>query len=330
MKFTARTDRAQVHHSRGGRRFAIAEIVAPTAPEGTPRPRVDIAFVLDRSGSMAGQKFSLARKAIEQAIQTLCSDDTFSVVIYDNRIEVVQPACAATRDAKRRAVSRLRQVSPRGTTNLSEGWLVGCGQVAEHLTSSRIGRCLVLTDGLANVGITDPSTLAHHATQLRSRGVSTSTFGVGADFDEVLLGQMADAGGGAFRFIEHPEQIPSLIANELGDTLEIVARNVTLDVHVEPEVRIRPIGPYPWVNTDTGIQVALPDLVSDQELEIPLEVRLDRGPAGETTAMRLTLTDRDSVLDAACQVDATCVTRAREPCTSAVYADCFLVSMTSC
>jgi len=297
MKFFAATDNAAVPASRGGQRYVVAHIVAPTAPEGTPRPDVDIAFVLDRSGSMAGAKFELARAAIEQAISQLSPSDSFSVVIYDDQIDIVQPATSASSKAKRRAISCLREVSPRGTTNLGEGWLVGCGQVAEHLTPDRIGRSLLLTDGLANVGITDPGSLAHHARELRARGVSTSTFGVGADFDEVLLGQLADAGGGAFTFIEQPQQIPTLIAAELGDTLEIVARDVVLEVRLDPEMRVRPIGPYPCAETQDGVRISLPDLVSNQELELPLEVAIPAGPTGQPMALTLSLEEREGALD---------------------------------
>jgi Ca-activated chloride channel family protein len=297
MKFTATTDCTTVHASHGGQRFIVAEIVAPAAAEDKPRPNVDIAFVLDRSGSMAGDKFRLARKAIEQAIRALAPTDNFSVVIYDNEIDIVQPATPASHEAKQAAISRLHDVSPRGTTNLSEGWLVGCGQVAEHLTDDRIGRCLLLTDGLANVGITDPGILAHHARELRKRGVSTSTFGVGSDFDEVLMGQMADAGGGGFIFIERPEQIPGLIANELGDTLEIVARDVVIDLRIGGDISVRPMGPYPWMKNDEGVQIMLPDLVSKQLLQIPLEIAVPGGPVGDAIALDLKLSDREGVFD---------------------------------
>ncbi|MEJ7695557.1 MAG: hypothetical protein WKF78_02630 [Candidatus Limnocylindrales bacterium] len=75
----------------------------------------------------------------------------------------------------------------RGSTNLSAGWLRGCEQVAERLTQEGVDRVLLLTDGLANVGITDAAELANHAGELRARGVTTTTFGVGNDFDEALL-----------------------------------------------------------------------------------------------------------------------------------------------
>jgi len=95
---------------------------------------------------------------------------------------------------------RLRWWGRGGSTNLAEGWLRGAEQVASHLAAEGVNRVLLLTDGLANVGITDPAQLAAHAAQLRKRGVATSTIGVGEDFDESLLQALADAGGGHFYF----------------------------------------------------------------------------------------------------------------------------------
>ncbi len=295
MNFSATTDRHFIRSRSRSRRFVRVHIEAPEAPRDAPRLAADIAFVLDRSGSMGGSKFALARQAVEQAIGRLGPQDTFSLVVYDDQVDIVQPATPATRDARRVAIERLRKIMPRSTTNLGEGWLVGCSQVAEHLSDERVGRCLLLTDGLANVGITDPYELAAHARELRKRGVSTSTFGVGADFDEVLLGQMADAGGGAFTFIGRPSQIPALIDEELGETLEIVARKVVIEVTAPEGVVVRPVGPYPVESTATGCRFILPDLVSAQELDIPLRVRFPTGTKGDQIACTVKIHDAEQV-----------------------------------
>ena len=99
------------------------------------------------------------------------------------------PSTPATADARHEAVERLADPPSRGSTNLGEGWLRGCEQVAAHLTTSGVDRCLLLTDGLANVGITDAGELAAHAAALRDRGVSTSTFGVGERLRRATAGR---------------------------------------------------------------------------------------------------------------------------------------------
>ena len=108
-----------------------------------------------------------------------------------------------------------------------------------------MNRCLLLTDGLANVGITDRDELARHAGELRARGVSTSTFGVGNDFDEPLLQALADAGGGHFYYIADAPQIRDPITSEVGETLEVVARDVDLELTARDGIRVESISPYP-------------------------------------------------------------------------------------
>ena len=122
----------------------------------------------------------------------------------------------------------LRRIHPRGGTNLSGGWLSGCQQVAEAIGRSNGARCLLMSDGQANQGITDPGDLERHARELQQRGVVTSTFGVGADFDERLMSGMARAGGGHGYFIREARQIGDLLTSELAESLEVVARGASL------------------------------------------------------------------------------------------------------
>ena len=245
--FTARTDGGLIRSTHRSERFVLVELEAPPAPTDHPREPVNIAFVLDRSGSMAGRKIELARRAVEVAIERLLPEDRFAVVAYDDRIDVVVESTPASREAKDGALRRLRDIDARGSTDLGGGWLRGAEQVALHQVAGGGGvqRVLLLTDGLANQGITDATELAAHARSLRTRGVSTSTFGVGEDFDEALLQGMADAGGGHFYFIERPEQITDLIASEVGELLEIVARDAAIELTAPEGLTVRSMSPFP-------------------------------------------------------------------------------------
>jgi Ca-activated chloride channel family protein len=256
---------------------------------------VNLAIVLDRSGSMSGEKLSVAKAAVQEAIGRLQPEDRFSVVVYDDQVDVVIASARASGESRRAAVERLGEIDARGSTNLGEGWLRGCGQVASQLIERGVNRCLLLTDGLANVGITDAGELATHAAELWARGVSTSTFGVGNDFDERLLQDLADAGGGHFYYIADAPQIRDAITSEVGETLEIVAREVTLEVTARDDIRIEPISPYRATGHGNRTSVALGDLGSEQAVEVVLRLSFPYGDIGRETGAIVAVADRDRV-----------------------------------
>src|SRR5829696_421273 len=268
--FSVRPDRRLIRPTAHSRRFVLARISAPRATTERERAPVNLAIVLDRSGSMSGEKLRVAKVAVEEAIARLRPEDRFSVVVYDDVVDVVVESTNASPEARRGAVDRLRSVEARGSTNLGEGWLRGCEQVARHLVERGVDRTLLLTDGLANVGMTDPDLLASHAAELRARGVSTSTFGVGNDFDERLLKALADAGGGHFYYIADAPQIRDAITSEVGETLEVVAREVDLEITARDDIRIDPISPYRMRANGNRTVVSVGVLGSEQVVEVVL------------------------------------------------------------
>jgi Ca-activated chloride channel homolog len=292
---SVRADRRLIRPASRSHRFVLAAVTAPVAIREGARSPVNLAFVLDRSGSMSGPKIRLARLAVEEAIQRLLPTDRFSVVVYDEAIDVVVPNTTASAEAKRSAVERLASIDARGSTNLGDGWLRGCEQIALHETDG-VRRVLLLTDGLANVGMTDPGQLAAHASELRARGIATSTFGVGDDFDEALLQQMADAGGGHFYYISDAAQIRDHITSEVGETLEVVAHEVVLEVTAPESFRVEPVSPHVARTRGARTSISLGDLVSDQRVSVVLRLEFPYGEIGRETGILVSLADRDGAL----------------------------------
>lgn len=149
----------------------------------------------------------------------------------------------------------------------------------------------MLTDGLANIGLTDAPALAAFAADLRAGGIGTSTFGVGANFDETLLTTIADAGGGHFYFIEQPQQIPDYMTSELRELLDTVAREVTVELKHAPQLEIEPLSPAAGgIGVPGMMHLERGDLVVGQQVEVVLRVRFPDLPEGaHTTAF---FTDR--------------------------------------
>lgn len=297
--FSARTDRTLIRAAGNSERFVLVELVAPT-PERDPdheRPPVNLAFVLDRSGSMAGRnKLDVAKAGVLEAIARLSPRDRFSVVTYDDDVEVLFASAPATPEARRTAADELRPVQPGSSTNLSAGWFRGAEQVAAHLVPTGVNRVILLTDGLANRGITDHDELAKHAWQLWSRGVATSTIGVGEDFDERLLNAMADKGGGRYFFAGSIPEIRDHLTGEVGEALEVVARDVRLHVTSPAPLAIRALTPHMIRPGQERIEVRVGDLVAGQLVRIVLRLRFPEGLEGDTVRVLVGAKDVDGVL----------------------------------
>jgi len=295
MNFTVQIDRKLIRAQASSVRYVLTHIEAPAAPPRQERLPVNLAFVLDRSGSMAGQKIALAREAVITALRSLRPQDRFALVVYDNIVDVVMPSTPADSEARRQAERLLRAIGARGTTDLGGGWLAGCEQVAEALGEQAVARCLLLSDGLANVGITDRDELAGQARGLAARGVATTTFGVGRDFDELLLEQMALQGAGNFYYIESAQQIPDYIASEVGEALEVVAQDVRLEIEVPKGVWVSSLNDLATSQEGALTTVGLGSLVSEQVLDTVLQVTFPRGSLGKEQRLSLALRDREGV-----------------------------------
>lgn len=299
MGLTLSTDRALVRAGCHSVRYVTARYTAPAAPRRRERRPLDLAIVLDRSGSMAGQKLKLARQAARRAVETLGPKDFVALVTYDSRVTRLVPGALLDADHRRRLLDAIDGITPGGSTNLSGGWLTGCEEVGRSAREEAVARVLLLSDGRANAGITDRDELAHHAGELRARGVVTSCFGIGEDFDEVLMEGVARAGGGNFYYLEQPEQIPDYLLTELGDALEVVARGAALELDAEVGMEVESLDGRVTGRQGMRFRILIGDLVEGQEVELALRVTFPRRGEGDGAILTARLVDRDGVLDEA-------------------------------
>jgi Ca-activated chloride channel family protein len=291
------TDRSLIRPVNSGRRYALVTFSAPDAGSSPTRQPVNVAFVLDRSGSMGGGKISLAKQALGQALRLLRPSDRFAVVFYDNQIDLVVPSTPASAEAIDNAINQVAAIEARGSTDLGGGWLRGCEQVAQHLDRSQIAKCLLLTDGLANQGIRDTHELQRHARELRTRGIATSTLGLGQDFNEDLLQKMADAGGGRSYYIETAVQIADTLTSELGETLETVARGAGVRVTATDGVDISTLNAFECRRLDSRTsEIRIGDLVSRQAVSLVVQLRFPSGVIGTTSPAAFSLFDEAGTL----------------------------------
>ena len=292
MHITVQTDRTLIRQRGRSVRYALLEFTAPEPSRQASRPPLNVSFVIDRSGSMGGSKIELARTAVIQALRMLRETDRFSVISYDDQVDVVVPSTRATAEAVRNAVQQVTRITARGSTNLGGGWLKGCEAVAEHLADDQAARCLLLSDGLANHGITDPQELAEHSSVLGRRGIRTSCFGIGEDYDERLLDGIATASNGHAYNVETAIQILDFLASELGEALGIVVRDAVVTVRPSAGITVRTLNSYPLAtNADGSVSMRLGDLTARQDVSAVFELTLPEGRETETRGAVFSVAD---------------------------------------
>ncbi len=287
--------------ARDGDEIALMLRIAARERPGARADRapVDLAFALDRSSSMSGEKIRLVKEAVAVALGQLDDRDQIGVVTFDSEIEMLQPLARATSGTKAKLRAALDRVDARGSTYLSGGWLSACQQLAMSPPGAgvaRIQRTLLLTDGLANRGITDPGQLTTHAAELRARGIATTTMGVGDRFDEILLSAMAEAGGGNFRYIGHPSELPAFFAGELGDLTSVVGLRPRLTLTVPLGVRAYLANAFPVSRVAKTLTIDLRDVAGGETIDLIFTVRSGPWSTGPTPPFvaRLTWIDPES------------------------------------
>jgi len=245
-----------------------------------PRPPLNLALVIDRSGSMAGRKLSYARKAARFLAGELTERDRLAIVTFDDEVNVLVPS-QPVRDPLL-FISAINTIDAGGCTALFDGWLAGATQVANQLDPQGLNRVLLLSDGQANEGLTDAAAIAAKVEGLTQRGISTSAFGLGSGFDEDLMGAIATAGDGTLAQIESPKQLADLYASELQGLATTLGRKVSLGIRPKHGAEVVDVlNDLP--KTSAG-NFQLPNLRHGQELNVGVQLQLPAWAANQEIA----------------------------------------------
>jgi Ca-activated chloride channel family protein len=249
-----------------------------------PRRRpMNLAVVLDRSGSMADAgKIEYARQALLKLVDQLESEDIFSLVVYDDVIEV--PFAARSIESKAALRRLVEGIYPRGSTNLGGGMMEGFRQVERNLRKEFVNRVVLLSDGLANQGITDPRELNRIARQCRGKSISLTTMGVGLEYNENLMVGLSEAGGGNYYFIESPHNLASIMGRELNTLSSVIAQNGSIELTLGRGVQVNDV--IGCEHSTDGGKYIIPvgDLYANDHREFTVELFIPEG-AGTCTVV---------------------------------------------
>ncbi len=248
------------------------EITAP-ARDGAVRQDVAMALVIDRSGSMVGQPLNDAKLAAIRAIDALSPVDTFAVVAYSTDAQLLVPVGHATSQQKALARAAIERIRAEGGTNISAGVSLGAQELRDR-PADDLGRIVLISDGQANEGIYDRAGLSSLASRTASGGVSLTAVGVGLDFDEVTMTEMAVAGRGNYYFVERASDLGDMFERELGSLGETVVVDARLDVTPAAGVEILEAYGYRVDRADGAVIVPIADLRAGERRKVVLRLRV--------------------------------------------------------
>lgn len=271
------------------------------APDRAPdrslaRTPLHLALVIDRSGSMGGAPLNEAKQAAAFVIDGLSAGDRASLVTYDAQVETRVPLIDATdRETFRRAIAAIQ---PGGTTNLHGGWFAGAETLAPAVSPATVSRVILLSDGCANSGLVDPAAIQRQCAELATAGVTTSTYGLGRNFNEDLMIAMARSGQGNNYYGQSAQDLMDPFREEFALLNALCARRVELRLMVGPGVRAQVLNDYP-TTVDGAVQ--LPDLAYGGEAWALVRLTVAARPQGAEPAVLLSAALRYSDMDSAPQ-----------------------------
>jgi Ca-activated chloride channel family protein len=254
---------------------------------------INISLVIDRSGSMAdADKLSRVKVALLNLVTQLRERDVISIVIFDSEAQVLMPA-RSLRDKE--SVKRLiRRIEPGSATNIHAGLMLGYHEVLKNYREGSTNRVILLTDGIANQGVTDPERIAQDSLRFNDRGIDLSTIGVGLDLNKDLLRHLAKSGRGLFHFVADAEDIEKVFIREVQSLVSPVASEPDLEIDYDDGLELVQLYGYEPLSRPGYIRLKLDNMNHGMTQVVLLRFRLTRRrPHDASLLVKVRLTYRD-------------------------------------
>jgi Ca-activated chloride channel family protein len=233
---------------------------------------------------MEGEPLDFVKRACAHVVDLLGPDDILSVVTFSETVDIVMPARRVVNKAL--VKEHIARIQAGKTTNIYDGIVTGCAQVASVRTDGYVSRALILTDGEPTVGIKDFSSIVGQAAEQKSRGITLTALGFGPDYNEELLAGIARRTGGNYYYISRPDLIPEVFRKEMESLLSLVARNIKLRLNLTKWAQVRQIHGMSPTYGDRVAEIEWSDLEQGASLTALVDVDLGARPAGKYRVLK--------------------------------------------
>ncbi|MEO8197381.1 MAG: VWA domain-containing protein [Thermoanaerobaculia bacterium] len=297
LRLTAGVDRPLIHTAGDSVRFLVVELEAPEAQQKLKSPSpapLNLGLVIDASGSMHGMPIEAAKEAARLLAANLGPDDALSIVSFDTHVQV--HVDGLRQDPAGRAVAALAiaSIQAGSSTNLSGGWLRGCECVAREMATrpNLRNRVVLLSDGMANVGISQPDELSNHAAELRARGLLSSAVGIGENYSDLQLEAIATSGGGRLHHASNPREIAELVLGELEELRSTVVESCDLVLETPAGFRAELLGDYATTLTSQRLTAVVGSFVAAARRDLVFKLTCPAGNRGDEVDLSISATWR--------------------------------------
>lgn len=272
--------------------YVTVDVTGQEVP-GMERTPVNLALVIDRSGSMSGYKLQQAKLAARHLIRQLGERDRLAIVHYGSDVAALssRPADASGRE---QMLSYVDAIYDDGGTNISAGLSSGLDQVLAQAKAFKVNRVILISDGQPTEGVTHDSGLTAQVRSMRAAGVTVSSLGVGSDFNEDLMQAFAEVGSGAYGFIDDAAKLASLFQKDLQRAATTVARGVELSFTLPEGVELAEVLGYEARQQNGSVAISLPDFSAGQLERVVARLRVTAPKAGtsfDVAGVRLAFRD---------------------------------------
>lgn len=261
--------------------YATVKIIGGPSQAVSERAPLNVALVIDRSTSMSGGRLEQAKEASIQFVRTLQPTDRLAIVSYGSDVSTVMVSTPATPQNKELMELAIARVELSGATNLSGGLERGVELISPYRADETVNRVLLLSDGHANNGITSVEGLASLARGTLEKGISISTMGIGLDYNEELMTQVAINGAGNYYFVENEKALAAIFEKEAKGLTSTVARKAVLTLTAGPGVEVLGIDGFSFRTKGNKTTVSLAEFYANQAKDLLVRMSVTSPASGD-------------------------------------------------